>query len=92
MMISKEGISKCLYAEIKLVNYVLKVTTVHVLYISALQPDWVNPDIRVKWVTFSPGCRVKLKNSGFIILSNIAVINNTSDCSIREYRSYQSDL
>ena len=26
--------------------------------------------------------------SGFIILSNIAVTNNTSDCSIREYRYY----
>ena len=65
------------------------------MHIAALQPGWVNPDIRVKWVTFSPGHvghRVKLKQSGFIILSNIAVTNNTSDCSIREYRSYQSDL
>ena len=43
---------------------------------SALQPGRVNPDIRVKWVTFSPGHAgtwVKLKKSGFIILSNIAV-------------------
>ena len=58
--------------------------------VTALQPGRVNPDIRVKWVTFSPGQvgpRVKLKKSGFIILSNIVVINNTSDCSIREYRS-----
>ena len=40
------------------------------VYISALQPG------RVKWVTFSPGHEgtcVKLKKSGFIILSNIAV-------------------
>ena len=54
---------------------------------SALQPGRVNPDIRVKWVTFSPGHAghlVKLKNSGFIILSNITVTNNTSDCFIRE--------
>ena len=37
---------------------------------------WVNPDIRVKWVTFSQGHKgtwVKLKKSGFIILSNIVV-------------------
>ena len=41
-----------------------------------LQLGRVNPDIRVKWVTFSPdhaGTWVKLKKSGFIILSNIAV-------------------
>ena len=56
----------------------------------ALQLGRVNLDIRVKWVTFSPGHadpRAKLKKSGFITLSNIAVTNNTSDCSIREYRS-----
>ena len=43
---------------------------------TALQPGRVNPDIRVKWVSFSPGHAgtwVKLKKSGFIILSNIAV-------------------
>ena len=35
--------------------------------IPALQPGRVNPDIQIKWVTFSPGhagCRVRLKNPG----------------------------
>ena len=44
--------------------------------VAALQPGRVNPDIRVKWVTFSPGHagpRVKLKKSRFITHSNIAV-------------------
>ena len=49
---------------------------------SVLQPGWVNLDIWDKWVTFSLG---QAQKSGFIILSNIAVTNNTSDCSIREY-------
>ena len=47
----------------------------------------VNPHIRIKWVTFSPGCQVKLTNAEFVILSNIAVTNNTDDCFIRGYRS-----
>ena len=33
----------------------------------------------------SPG---QAQITGFIILSNIAVTDNTNDCSIREYQSY----
>ena len=72
MLFAKVGIKSCRGAR-EYVSFV---------HVSVLQPG------RVKWVTFSPGHtgrRVKLKLSGFIILSNIAVTNNTSDCSIREY-------
>ena len=50
---------------------------VYVYIISGLQPGQINLHIRIKWVTFSLGHAghwVKFKN---IILSNIAVINNT---------------
>ena len=52
----------------------------------ALQPGRVNPDIQVKWVTFTLGHAGSLgqaQKSGFIILSNIAVTNNTSDCLLK---------
>ena len=42
---------------------------------------------RVKWVTFSElfWSSGQAQKSRFVILSNIAVTNNTNDCSIRDY-------
>ena len=53
---------------------------------SGLKSGLVNPHIWVRKLSHLPG--IKLKNLNlprFVILSNIAITNNTSDCSIREY-------
>ena len=52
-----------------------------------VEPGQVNPHIQVRWITFPighSGRQVKLRGSGFVILSNKAVTSNPNECSIRE--------
>ena len=55
---------------------------------SGLKLGWVDPHIQVRWGTFYSrlfGLLGQAQKFQVCILSNIAVTNNTGDCSIREY-------
>ena len=51
-------------------------------YASGLKLDLANLHIRARWITFSLD---QTQVDQVVILSNIAVTNNTDDCFIREY-------